>query len=1857
MSDFLQSRVKKAAQTRTDDAYWKERSQFQSPQHRDAFEKWFEKEYGGAIDVGYYRTGRRNEKLRLPTPEEYYTAKNQFDYDSKGLYPDLNYDPFRRDKLENEAWKTYLKTHGYQNFDESEFQRTYNRIKYKDQYDMSIDEDIRAYEVGDKPYRYQMSEKAANEFKQLMADIDNGTLGQSWREKYKTLAAYDAYALNAAKEAAAAKAREEKRRQDALDNGEPYVEPFTSPLEGTKKAKASPIDVDTLKRLGWDENTGFSWIDRAIIERQQAINDRAAAAREAVTGYDGQQQTRHPTQQAGPRMGYDPETGHFRSGYDAATGTFKALPIPRTPMPVPAPKGATGFTPAPRPAYMGEATMPTGGPLSAQGQRARDAMGKPGSQQTIGERYWATPDEQIKALTDQFAKTEKAPADGKIGWNGDSGSVMISTRVDSKLNQNGSRPGRYVIWSQSPGKYALTYMEDGKTFTDAANFRAKEFNSLEDAQKYAQQYATALLEGRKPPESFGDIAGAAGKGALQGLNLPQSAYLNTGNIIHNIKTGHSPFYGAKLSMTLEDFSSQMTEKYGGPDLFRELDKAGIFGELAGQSLEVLSDPTNYVAGGAVYDLLKAKGMLTPANLKLVKNTFLLDENAVKNLTPTAKDFARADAQAAQNADIFGGIKGDGLPESMVTRPKPTARPLPRTNPMDDFTITYKDTTTPNVRGVDDLSTPTSSRVMPASSLPEGATARPLSSVFAEDDLARQLDRVDSYVPNEHVRPYKNQAGQTHYELTDINGSVIGRYRDPVRAANGANRYKEALYQAIDSGKGVAPVELPGAQGTLYVDRYGVVKNTPIEPRLLPAPQPNIASDNLGNRLRGITPAEARAAGGTRMPTNARMINPRSIARATIDNGPTVGKAGSTAPDAGIRPTTGPRNVAAAADDVADITLTQKVPPAGGANPTIGPSQRFETSKPRMTFREKLNRRIRETLDPQQGVKNIGDDQRVYRSAINSKNVGTQIGNIMERELVGMDGRRIGDSLKKVLLDNVPEGQELEFWEYALQKHNIARANAGKPIFSQLVNGKEVYFSAAESAARVKQIEALHPDWASKAKNITKWLDTFMQEWGVKAGTVDAQAYKDLRLLYEDYLPTNRAFSDLEDFIPESGVGRGFIDKSSPIKTATGSQRNIIDPSENIINLVNRTVRTARLNEVGQLLVDAIKKNPQKMKAVAEIVPRDVANVDNVMQVLVKGKPVFIKINDIGVMDTLTKLNEIRELSKLGRAVGKMTGFIKSAITTNNPLFGILNGFRDVQTYLSLTQARPLRAIGNYFKAGAEVVASDMINPALEKIGATKAGQKLSVRPIATRQLDQFRGLGGEGSTLTGRGTYETAEKLLGKKAVTNAAGEITGFKKVNPVVRLGRWLGKEAQKFNTAIEITPRYAEFKNAIAKGKTLEQALYDAAEITTNFSRGGATMKEADQYILYLNASVQGLTRLGRALNPLKPKQFISTLLKGGIAITLPQAILTELNKNNPYYKEIDNRIKDAYFLIPNPTDRDENGVPKTFIRIPRTRELGYLLGAFYDRVYRAASGDRGAWKGFRESALTAFAPTDPLKNNVISPMANVAANKDVFGRNIVPRSIESRSPHLQYDEKTTEPAKWIAQALYDVSGGETDVSPKVMDYLADSYLGIISDIGLPATTAQTYRGGKALESLGNIATRRFSADPLYSNQTITDFYDEIDKLETAAADRNFKEGLESGASTPEERKRSVLTKAAQEISKLSKELAQSDDPAALRRQMIQIAKDALAAVENMKGTRVYPAGVDDQKREAYDKIVDSGIPESKMQDIFKRFAELKPKPGNKTVTAADRKNMLWRMVKEGALTEKQYGVFVRNYYPGN
>lgn len=709
-------------------------------------------------------------------------------------------------------------------------------------------------------------------------------------------------------------------------------------------------------------------------------------------------------------------------------------------------------------------------------------------------------------------------------------------------------------------------------------------------------------------------------------------------------------------------------------------------------------------------------------------------------------------------------------------------------------------------------------------------------------------------------------------------------------------------------------------------------------------------------------------------------------------------------------------------------------------------------------------------------------------ASNTRNVGGTVDYILKEGLVDNQGNKIGESLQEVA-KKIPKGKEQSFWDYMMQRGNIDRAREGKAIISN--------YTPEMSMKAAKIVEAVNPEFKQIGDNVTNWIDQFMKTWGVDAGTVDETLYKQLRETYVSYVPTQREFSELEKAIPGS-ISRKFVDQATPIQRAGVSDRNIKNPIENIMGLVNRTVRTAKYNEVGQELLQTVRMNPTKMAKFAEIIPAAdgmFSNVDNIVTVLEGGKPIYLKINDKALLESLEGLP--KAINNLP-GMRKVTGVFKSLITQKNPLFAVRNVARDIPTaYVYGSTTNPLKFTKDY-------------------VGALKDVATDSPR------FQKYRAIGGGGSNFFKQGSTVADDLIKGKNVLQKIGGAI--------------------EDVNNALETAPRLAEFNRTLRNTGDIDKALFAANDVTVNFARGGNLTKSAEPLVPYLNAGVQGLDKLFRTFKD--PKTAVKALAAGGIGITTPTVALYMLNKDNPHYKELDNRTKDNYFLIPS-TDKDENGYSKTFIKIPKSRELGVLFGVLFERALRQKDGDNEAWKGvggLKGTVATNFSPTNPLESNFFSPILNLKTNKDFADRNIVPQGMimDKRSPYLQYDERTTEIAKKIGEL--SAKGGGDGLSPKQIDYLVRSYTGIIGQLGIPLAT----KGGDPIKAV----TTQFISDPLYSSQTVTDFYDNYDKLQKKATDKNITEQLPTSGKqnivTDEEKLRNQFAKVSAEISKINKEI---------------------------------------------------------------------------------------------------------------
>jgi len=730
----------------------------------------------------------------------------------------------------------------------------------------------------------------------------------------------------------------------------------------------------------------------------------------------------------------------------------------------------------------------------------------------------------------------------------------------------------------------------------------------------------------------------------------------------------------------------------------------------------------------------------------------------------------------------------------------------------------------------------------------------------------------------------------------------------------------------------------------------------------------------------------------------------------------------------------------------------------GVSPLPEPQSKIILGKEKspFSFKETWNKFYKSVVDTQNPI--MQADEGIGKVANASRNASGISKYVFMEGMVDKTGKRIGDSLKTVV-ENVPKGKEESFWTYMSQRNNIARAREGKPV--------QANYSPEMSAEAVRIAEQANPEFKAAGDSIVKWIDEFMQTWGVNTGIVNKETYAMLRQMYPDYVPMQREFSELEKSIP-NGLSQKFADMRTPVKKAKGSERDISNPVENIMHLVDRTIRTAKFNEVGQVLVKRIRGNPDKMKKWAEVIPTKegmFSNTDNVVSVLENGKPIYLRINDKLLLESMLGMpKSVKDIPGLTSA----TQLVKDTITTKNPLFGVFNAARDIPTsYILGSEMNPAKFLGDLAKAGKDIATN-------------------------SPRYQQYRGLGAGDSHFFTAGADKSAAALTGQQAawkkILNAAGDA-------------------ANDFNNIIETMPRLAEFNRILDKTGDINEALYAAAEVTVNFGRSGVVSKALDKAGgMYVNAGVQGVDRFFRAFKD--PKTALQTLVKAGIAITVPDVSLYLVNKDNPHYKDLNNRNKDTYFCIPNYANVDKDGNPQTFFKLPKSREFGVLFGALFDRTMRAISGEKESFKGFGNIVSTNFAPASPIENNLLTPaLINLQRNKDFADRPIVPLGMEldKRYPYLQKDETTTLIAEKIGELSAKALGEENSLSPKQIDYLIKSYTGIIGQIVQPLTTP----GGKAQD----ILTRKFVLDPIFSNQASEDFYDKLGKLSAKVSSRNI------------------------------------------------------------------------------------------------------------------------------------------------
>ena len=738
-------------------------------------------------------------------------------------------------------------------------------------------------------------------------------------------------------------------------------------------------------------------------------------------------------------------------------------------------------------------------------------------------------------------------------------------------------------------------------------------------------------------------------------------------------------------------------------------------------------------------------------------------------------------------------------------------------------------------------------------------------------------------------------------------------------------------------------------------------------------------------------------------------------------------------------------------------------------------------------------------------KTIAADKDLYTAATNTRSADGMAARTMEVNMVDFEGNPVAPSLKSVVDKAASavggEGNWKAFEDYLKLKHSLswmkkgrhvyppesgldAKVNDIKNLTEQMGKTKDPATKAqiqaqidAVSASiegrftnpRMAAYEAQYPEIAQAAREYMDWINKFGEEWGVKTGLIKPSEWAALRAEYPDYVPLQRVMEAVE----EGGMGTsaGFVNQPKPIKKGKGSERDTIESLDVMIERIPQLINEAKKNAVGQNFVELIRKHPQEMLDAfgAKIVAAKPGEAikPNVVKVREGGNEIHVEMTNPALLEGMKNLSTAGQ-DAITKTVRNITSIMKTLTTGVNPLFALIrNPLYDTPAAYAYSKTLSKKfGINNPVEFTADLIDSYVRILTNEKWHKTK-------------DLQMYRDMGG--------GTFTSASadrNVISEAKARVLPGYLSMKKPVRSAGRLAKMGYEGLQKIMSATETGPRLPEFIRAVKKyGNTYasrQKGLYESHDITYNYSRSGEVSKFIDAYFPYFNAAIQGIDKFARVAKE-SPKSLIANSIA---AVTGLEMGLYMLNKDNPDYKRLSEVTKSRYYCIPKGDG--------TFIKLVKPREIGVVFGtAVVDVLDYMKERDPRVFESLKVGFENSFLPS---ARSISAPISDLRANKDFADRPIVPAYMLDQSPGTQADIKTSRPAKWL--------GGKMNVSPKKIDHVINSYGGILAQLGLPASS----EGGSVREVL----SRQITADPAYSNDVVSRFYEAKDKLDRASVD---------------------------------------------------------------------------------------------------------------------------------------------------
>ena len=710
------------------------------------------------------------------------------------------------------------------------------------------------------------------------------------------------------------------------------------------------------------------------------------------------------------------------------------------------------------------------------------------------------------------------------------------------------------------------------------------------------------------------------------------------------------------------------------------------------------------------------------------------------------------------------------------------------------------------------------------------------------------------------------------------------------------------------------------------------------------------------------------------------------------------------------------------------------------------------------------------------------------------------------------------NIMKPALKGTKESDALlkDLTRYVYAQHNIDRMKYDKG-FMEL--SEEECQAIIDEIGKNKQVVKMADDLVLYGQRLLRLC--------VESGVISEEDFEYFTTKYPHYVPTFRLRED-EVFDRNGNIVRR---TNKVIKEAQKSNADLIPLYDQMVRRTQEIVKACKKNQLAAELVKAYNKdgawdyiidvrpaeptsgNEDYIYGIGQIEDRGLKNrdfdgEDNLIPVYLDGVKYNIAVADKNLLYGWDRLNYYRDESTIPKMMRKMNTLRRWVLTQYNPIFWATNGIKDsIDMYLYNQHAERLPLF--QVKALSDI---------FHKKGHDSFAEYLSFGAASSSFFE-----------------YDERRRSKARKLKDKAAIPFKG-------IDFWNFLIEQWPRYTVYLEecdrLTKEREKGKNEYSDEEIKTISAYRAADATVNFGRSGTVVKAANTYgATFLNAGVQGMDRFRRMFTQVKGENKQETLLNIlGLRIKLtavglaPSMIADWLYGGNDDDEDKNKLLKflfgeDAAKVVQEYAEMADYErtnylnikLPGMdgWIRIPKGRVVSFIYGWEYNGE-KVLSGDMSAmdllytqWDLFAENIM----PGNPLTNNILQPVLDVAKNRDFWGNEIVSQWEQAQDGFhwTESNEDTSIVARKIAEYLhYIVSGGKEmspeyiDLSPIKIDYLLQQYGGSWTKLAQPFISAigdgQNQRFVDMIQdAFKDSMWGKFYLDPVLSNRLAGDYYD--------------------------------------------------------------------------------------------------------------------------------------------------------------